>query len=81
MKYKKNSLRQFQGLENAAILVPGYAVEYEVVDTSFLNHSLEYQSIPGLYFAGQVNGTSGYEEAAGQGLVAGINCLRSLQEV
>ena len=72
-------LKTVPGLEDAAILVPGYAVEYEVVDTSYLNHSLEYESIPGLYFAGQVNGTSGYEEAAGQGLVAGINCLRSLQ--
>lgn len=61
------------GLEDAKILVHGYAVVYDVVDTSKLSRTLEYHSIPGLYFAGQVCGTSGYEEAAGQGIVAGIN--------
>jgi tRNA uridine 5-carboxymethylaminomethyl modification enzyme len=65
------------GLENAGIIVPGYAVEYEVIQTSGLKQSLESKSIPGLYFAGQVNGTSGYEEAAGQGLVAGFNAALS----
>jgi len=61
------------GLENAKILVHGYAVEYDVVDTSQLSKTMEYFSIPGLYFAGQVCGTSGYEEAAGQGIIAGAN--------
>jgi tRNA uridine 5-carboxymethylaminomethyl modification enzyme len=66
-------LRSIPGLERAEILVHGYAVEYDVVDTLELDSTLQYRGIEGLYFAGQVNGTSGYEEAAGQGLVAGIN--------
>lgn len=70
---QESFLRTIVGLENCEILVPGYAVEYDVVDTTHLDLTLEYKSIPGLYFAGQVNGTSGYEEAAGQGLIAGIN--------
>lgn len=61
------------GLEEAKILEHGYAVEYDVVDTQKLNHTLMYREIPGLYFAGQVNGTSGYEEAGAQGLIAGAN--------
>jgi len=73
-------LRTINGLEDVEVLVPGYAVEYDVVDTSKLSIGLEYIDIPGLYFAGQVNGTSGYEEAAGQGLVAGINAVFSLQD-
>ena len=72
-------LRTIPGLEECEILVPGYAVEYDVVNTEKLTLGLEYQDIPGLYFAGQVNGSSGYEEAAGQGLIAGINASRSLQ--
>lgn len=66
-------VRTISGLENVKILVHGYAVEYDVVDTSQLTRAMEYNSIPGLYFAGQVCGTSGYEEAAGQGVMAGIN--------
>lgn len=66
-------LRTIEGFENCEIEVYGYAVEYDVVDTSKLSDCLEYMDIPGLYFAGQVNGTSGYEEAAGQGLIAGVN--------
>ncbi len=71
-------IRTIPGLEQAEIVVHGYAVEYDVVDTSKLNRQLEYQEIPGLYFAGQVNGTSGYEEAAGQGVIAGINASFSV---
>jgi tRNA uridine 5-carboxymethylaminomethyl modification enzyme len=70
---QESFVRTIKGLENVKILVHGYAVEYDVVDTSQLNRSMEYSEIPGLYFAGQVCGTSGYEEAAGQGIIAGIN--------
>jgi len=66
------------GLEDAKIENYGYAVEYDVVDSSMLSLTLEYQEIKGLFFAGQINGTSGYEEAAGQGLIAGINAACSL---
>ncbi|MBT3982006.1 MAG: tRNA uridine-5-carboxymethylaminomethyl(34) synthesis enzyme MnmG [Bacteriovoracaceae bacterium] len=71
-------LRTIEGFENVEVAVPGYAVEYDVVDTTKLSSCLEYIEIPGLYFAGQINGTSGYEEAAGQGLVAGANAACSL---
>lgn len=71
-------IRSIKGLENSVIKVPGYAVEYDVVDTTELTLGLEYKAAPGLYFAGQVNGTSGYEEAAGQGWVAGVNAALSL---
>jgi tRNA uridine 5-carboxymethylaminomethyl modification enzyme len=66
------------GLEEAKIENYGYAVEYDVVDSSMLSLTLEYQDILGLFFAGQINGTSGYEEAAGQGLIAGINAACSI---
>ena len=66
------------GLENAEILQFGYAVEYDVLDTTELDLTLQHKTIHGLYFAGQVNGTSGYEEAAGQGLIAGANAALSL---
>lgn len=71
-------VRSMVGLEKAEIKVFGYAVEYDVVDTTHLALTLEHKHLPGLYFAGQVNGTSGYEEAAGQGLIAGINASLSL---
>lgn len=71
-------VRSIVGLEKAEIKVFGYAVEYDVLDTTDLKLTLEHTEIPGLYFAGQVNGTSGYEEAAGQGLIAGANASLAL---
>ncbi len=66
-------VRTINGFETAIITKPGYAIEYDFVLPNQLNHALEVKSVPGLFLAGQINGTTGYEEAAGQGIVAGIN--------
>lgn len=70
---QKEYIRSIEGFENAIITKPGYAVEYDFVLPNQLNHTLEVKTIKGLFLAGQINGTTGYEEAAGQGIVAGIN--------
>jgi tRNA uridine 5-carboxymethylaminomethyl modification enzyme len=69
-------VRSIPGFDGAQITRPGYAIEYDYFDPRDLLPSLETRSLPGLYFAGQINGTTGYEEAAGQGLVAGLNAAR-----
>ena len=72
--------RSVPGLENAKLMRPAYAIEYDCIDSTNLDLSLEYKGIEGLFFAGQVNGSSGYEEAAAQGLIAGINAAMNIDK-
>ena len=74
------ALRTVKGLENIVLYRPGYAIEYDFFDPTQLLHTLETKNIKNLFFAGQINGTTGYEEAAGQGLVAGINAHQNITD-
>jgi len=80
MEVQLKALRKVKGLENVQIYRPGYAIEYDFFQPTQLNHTLETKKISDLYFAGQINGTTGYEEAAAQGIMAGINSVLKLRK-
>jgi len=79
LEIQLKALRKVKGLENVEIFRPGYAIEYDFFQPTQLKHTLETKKIKGLYFAGQINGTTGYEEAGAQGLMAGINAVLKLK--
>ncbi len=79
LEVQEKFIRSMVGFENAVITKAGYAVEYDYVEPSQLNHTLETKKVAGLFLAGQINGTTGYEEAAGQGIIAGINAALKAQ--
>ena len=80
MKTQLKALRKVKGLENVEIFRPGYAIEYDFFQPLQLKHTLETKKIENLYFAGQINGTTGYEEAGAQGLMAGINAVLKIEK-
>ena len=81
MEVQEEAIRQIPALRDATIMRPGYAIEYDFFDPTQLHHTLETKLVEGLFFAGQINGTTGYEEAAGQGLVAGVNAHFAAQSL